>query len=276
MRYEVWDVFTEAAFGGNPLAVVWDEGLDTPEMQAIASEFGFSETVFLADASPGGARARIFTPTQEVPFAGHPAIGAACALAADGHGPGMVLDLAVGPIRVLAESGGAAFTVPGPLRRIEAIPAHVVAGCTGLAEADLGPCERASVGLPFVIAEVPDATVLSQAAPHVDAFRQAAEDFPSPLDFAIYLWTRTGGEVRARMFAPLDEIPEDPATGSAAAALAALIAEGGGPDRLTVRQGGEMGRPSRILTRAVVEGGAVTEVRVAGPAVRVMSGTLHV
>ncbi|MGR3541597.1 MAG: PhzF family phenazine biosynthesis protein [Hasllibacter sp.] len=276
MRYEVWDVFTEAAFGGNPLAVVWQEGLETVEMQAIAAEFGFSETAFVSEVGADGATLRIFTPTQEVPFAGHPTVGTACALAADGGGPAMVLRLNLGPIAAHAEGGRAAFTVPGPLRRIEDIPPMAVAACTGVAVADLRGCVRASVGLPFVLAELADATVLRHAAPDADAFRQAARDHPSELDFAVYLWTREGGEVRARMFAPLDQIPEDPATGSAAAALAALIAEGGGPARLTIRQGEEMGRPSRILTEVALQDGAAREVRVAGHAVKVMSGALHV
>ena len=237
MRYEVWDVFTEAAFGGNPLAVVWNEGLDTAEMQAVAAEFGFSETVFLHDADSQGAAVRIFTPRQEVPFAGHPTVGAACALAGDGAGPAMTLRMALGALPVRAEGGTGAFTVPGPLRRIEEIPTRVVAGCTGLAEADLSGARRVSVGLPFVLAEVASPLVLGQAAPDAGAFRQAAQDYPSEMDFAVYLWCREGSEVRARMFAPLDDIPEDPATGSAAAALAALIAEEGGQDALTIRQG---------------------------------------
>ena len=276
MRYEVWDVFTEAAFGGNPLAVVWNEGLETPEMQSVAAEFGFSETTFVSEVKADGARVRIFTPTQEVPFAGHPTIGTACALSADGGAAEAVLRLNLGPIPVRTDGGSAAFTVPGPLRRIEEVPAHVVARCAGLAEADILSAERASVGLPFVLAELRDPTVLSQAAPQIDAFRQAAQDYPSEMDFAVYLWTRDGAEVRARMFAPLNDIPEDPATGSAAAALTALIAEGGGPARLTIRQGEEMGRPSRILAEAVLDGDRTAEVRVAGHAVRVMSGCLHV
>ena len=105
MRYEVWDVFTEAPFAGNPLAVVWAQGLADDAMLRIAREFGYSETTFVAPV-PDGAEVRIWTPAEELPFAGHPLIGTACALASDGAGPDLTLRIPVGPVAVQARAAG--------------------------------------------------------------------------------------------------------------------------------------------------------------------------
>lgn len=274
MRYEVWDVFTEAPFAGNPLAVVWADGLAEDAMLRVAREFGYSETTFVAPDA-GGASVRIWTPAEELPFAGHPLVGTACALAADGAGPGLTLRIPVGPVAVEARSEGgrgrAAFVREAPLERLGALPAGLVAACCGLAEDDLGaPPERASLGTPFAFAELADPGALDRAAPDLAAFRRLEAEHPLPIRAAIYLWAREDAGVRARMFGLNDALYEDPATGSAAATLARLLRARGEPPAGAIRQGEAMGRPSLIETS--VDGDAV---RVAGAAVRVMSGTLH-
>lgn len=275
--YLVYDVFTDAPFGGNPLAVIPDAaGLAEELFQKIAREFNFSETVFvLPPRDPAHtARLRIFTPTQEVPFAGHPTIGAAVALNDAGGPRQMVLELGVGPIACSAAAGAARFVTTRALERLHAPEPGVVAECLGLAPGDIrsdahGPV-MASVGLPFVLAELADLATLGRCAPVTAAFRAAAARYPSPFDFAVAAYVRDGAQVRMRMFAPLDDIPEDPATGSAAAALGAHLADlAGGPVTLDIHQGVEMGRPSRIRVEAGPSG-----VAVAGSARRIMEGRL--
>lgn len=275
--YLVYDVFTEAPFGGNPLAVIPDaSGLDEALLQKIAREFDYSETTFVypPDDPSCTARVRIFTPGREVPFAGHPTIGTAVALHESGRPGEMVLELGVGPIRCTVSGNAARFTTTRPLERLHEPDAATIASCLGLAEGDIrqdrhGPV-MASVGLPFVFAELRDLAALAQSGPVTEAFRRAEALHPSPFDFALAAYVRNGGSVRMRMFAPLDGIPEDPATGSAAAALGALLSElERAPLVLDIAQGVEMGRPSRIGVAAGPEG-----VTVSGSAVRVMEGKL--
>lgn len=273
MRFETWDVFTDRPFAGNPLAIVWPEPGEAPPMQAVAREFNLSETVFVLPPQAGGtARLRIFTPGQELPFAGHPTIGTAVALA--GRGPDLVLELGVGPLPVRAEAGRARLTTRVPFAREFDVASETVAPCIGLEPGAIRtgthPPVRAGVGLPFVLTEVePDA--LDACAPDVDAFRRAEALHDAPFHFDVLAYARDGDAVRARMFAPLDGIPEDPATGSAACALAALLREVlGRPVALDMRQGEAMGRPSRIAVEADAEGA----VHLEGAAVKVMEGRL--
>jgi trans-2,3-dihydro-3-hydroxyanthranilate isomerase len=234
-RYLVYDVFTETPFCGNPLAVILEAGgLAEALLQQIAREFNFSETVFVfPPADPAhAARVRIFTPTQEVPFAGHPTIGTAIALHDEGGPSEMVLELGVGPIPCSVAAGQARFVTRRPLERLHAVEAGMVAAALGLAEADIVTGAHApvmaSVGLPFVFAELAGLDALARAAPVTEAFRAGQARYPSPFDFAVAPYVRDGANIRMRMFAPLDNIPEDPATGSAAAALGALLADLGG------------------------------------------------
>jgi len=278
-RYLVYDVFSERPFGGNQLAV-FPEAATLPEdrLQAIAREFNFSETTFvLPPRDPAHtARVRIFTPTMEVPFAGHPTIGTACALADAGLGPDMVLELGVGPLPCHAQAGRARFTTAAPLELLARPDPGLVAAALGLERAQLelsrhAP-DMASLGLPFTLTELTGPQALAACQPDVAAFRRGAAAYPGGLDFAQYAYIREGDRVEARMFAPLDMIPEDAATGSAAATLGAyLCALEGRPLELTIRQGVAMGRPSEIAVAA--RAGAVT---VAGAAVRVMEGRLLV
>jgi trans-2,3-dihydro-3-hydroxyanthranilate isomerase len=276
-RYLVYDVFTDTPFGGNPLAVIPDAGgLDDALLQKIAREFNFSETTFVYPPEDPAhqARVRIFTPTQEVPFAGHPTIGTAIALADLGAPGRMILELAVGPIPCEVRGGEASFRTTRPLERSHLPDKALIAECLGLGVSDIRtdrvPPVIASVGLPFVFAELTGLDALARATPVTEAFRRAAARYPSDLDFAIAAYVRDAGAIRMRMFAPLDNIPEDPATGSAAAALGALLAAtDGAPVALDIAQGVEMGRPSRILVEAGPDGVTVT-----GAARRIMEGRL--
>jgi trans-2,3-dihydro-3-hydroxyanthranilate isomerase len=280
--YLVYDVFTDRPFGGNPLAVLPDAGgIPEARLQKIAREFNYSETTFVYPPQDPAhtARVRIFTPTQEVPFAGHPLIGTAVALNEMGRGEKMVLELGVGPIAAVAGSGRASFITTQPLARGGKPAPEDVAACLGLAASDvrsdrLAP-EQAGVGLEFALAELADRATLSRAAPVTEAFRAAARRYPTARDFAVMAYVRDGALIHARMFAPLDNMPEDPATGSAAAALSAMLSEADGRGgRFMIRQGEDMGRPSVIETEVELEAGRTKSVRVSGAAVRVAEGRL--
>ena len=274
--YLVYDVFTGAAFGGNPLAIIpRAAGLDDAVLPAIAREFGFSETIFLFPPRGGGTvRARIFTPVQEIPFAGHPLVGASVALVDAGGSAQMVIETGAGPIPCLARNGRGALVRDVALERLGTPDPALVAACLGVSEVSLLTRHHApvlaSAGLPFCMVELHDPAALARTKPQISAFRRAQAASDLPFDFAIYAYVRDAGRIRARMFAPLDGIAEDPATGSAAAALGLLLADlQGEPVDLTIDQGVEMGRPSVISVSA--EPGSVT---VSGQAVRVMEGRL--
>jgi trans-2,3-dihydro-3-hydroxyanthranilate isomerase len=186
----------------------------------------------------------------------------------------MVLELGVGPIACTVANGKARFVTRRPLERLHAVETDMVAAALGLAPTDIVTARHApvmaSVGLPFVFAELGSAKALARAAPVTEAFRAGQARYPAPFDFAVAPYVRQGEAIRMRMFAPLDNIPEDPATGSAAAALGALLAEiGGAALTLDIAQGVEMGRPSRIRVTAGPEG-----VAVEGSARRIMEGRL--
>ncbi len=281
-RFLILDVFTDAPFGGNPLAVIPDAaGVPEDRLQKIAREFNFSETAFVYPPKDPAhtARVRIFTPMSEVPFAGHPTIGTAVALAELGGPAEMVLELGVGPIHAAAEGGSARFTTTVPLTRGANPAPGIVARCLTLPDdairTDRHAPQIAGVGLEFCLAELASPDALAACVPDTSAFRDAHASYPVTPDFAVMAYCRDGDDVRVRMFAPLDNIPEDPATGSAAAALTAYLAElEGTPLSLDITQGIEMGRPSRIRTSAAYDGGSVTAVTVAGSAVLVAEGRL--
>ena len=197
-------------------------------------------------------------------------IGTAIALAQAGHGPEMTLELGVGPIRAHATPTEARFTTEVALEILAQPSPALVARALSLPESDIAaPPTMASVGLPFTLTELTSRAALSGATPDIEAFREGHAAHPSGLDFAQYAYVREGDTIHARMFAPLDNIPEDPATGSAAAALAAYLTAAEGPLTATIHQGDDMGRPSRI-------GVATTEtsVTISGAAVPVMQGAL--
>ncbi len=290
------DVFTDRRFGGNPLAVFPDaRGLSDARMQAIAAEFNLSETTFVLPPEDArhDARVRIFTPRSELPFAGHPNVGTGFVLArrAASTPDRLTFEEGAGPVRVdvlrhMNGVSGARIAAPIPLTISADIPADVVAGCVGLDPSEIvtavhGPLV-ASVGAAFVIAEVMSVDALARAAPDLGALRAARARFGSgPLDFALHLYARRGGDaarLRSRMFAPLDGIPEDPATGSANAALAALLTslrpEVDTDQSYEIEQGIEMGRPSRIIAAARKDAKGAVTASVAGDCVPVMRGWL--
>lgn len=278
--YLVYDVFTERAFGGNPLAVIPDAtGLDTDAMQKIAREFNFSETTFVLPPQDTAhdARVRIFTPTRELDFAGHPTVGTALALYHLGRaGPDMVLELGVGPIPVSIDGTRAEFATRVPLKTGQAPDAGALAGCLSLPvtaiRTERHPPVEAGLGTDFTLVELTDKAALDSASPDLDAFRRAATD---PGRLAIFAYVRDATRIDARMFAPLGGILEDPATGSASAALAAYLGQlDGASQSFEITQGVQMGRPSRISARVHVENRTPVEVRIAGHAVKVMEGRL--
>lgn len=278
--YRVYDVFTDKPFGGNQLAVIPDaNALPEADLQRIAREFNFSETTFVyppADLAHT-AKVRIFTPTMEVPFAGHPTIGTAVALSDLGHGPEMVFELGVGPIPCSVEGNTAQFTTSAPLEIIGTPDTETVAACLGLPEGviktDVHAPTQASLGLPFTFVELQNRIALRGCAPVLDAFRTATKAYPCPLDFAVFAYVRHGSLLHARMFAPLDNIPEDPATGSASATVTALLSQiEDRPLGFTIHQGVDMGRPSVIMTEALA--GDPMTIRVSGQAVLAMEGKL--
>ena len=292
-RFAILDVFTERAFGGNPLAIVLDaEGLEPETMQAIAAEFGFSETAFVVPPTNPAHhnKVRIYTPRAEVPFAGHPTVGTALLLAWQGcvrEGELLLLEEEAGLVATQLEwansrAARAVFTAPEPPSIGERADPAAVAAALGLEPeqlvTDAGLPVDASCGLPFLLVELVDQEALAAAA-----LTGAVQDLSPGSADGIYLFTcdAGGGEVdlRARMFAPGDGIPEDPATGSAAAALAGHLAGRSGLEdgwhAWTIAQGVEMGRPSLITVRGRREGGRAVEVEVGGAAVLVARGELE-
>ena len=292
-RYVTVDVFTSQRFGGNPLAVVLDAGgLDTVAMQAIAREFNYSETTFvLPPQDPANtAHVRIFTPLNELPFAGHPNVGTAYVLAAErATGSRLVFEEAAGlvPVEIMREGGivaGAELTAPQALQRIASMDGEAVARCLSLAPQDITAARHAplvaSVGVRFVLAEVVSRDALRRAKLNPVA---AAEHLPFHDADSVFFYTRDGGsegaagfDLHARMLWP--GLGEDPATGSATVTLAALLAESGpdGEVALRIEQGRDMGRPSTLLTRTIKSGGVVRSAHVGGHCVTMMQGTIDV
>jgi trans-2,3-dihydro-3-hydroxyanthranilate isomerase len=296
-RYITVDVFTDRAFGGNPLAVVLDaDGLSTAQMQAIAAEFNYSETTFVLPPRDAAhdAQVRIFTVTKELPFAGHPNVGTAFVLATQAAQPPARLrfEEAAGlvAIDIQIEGGkvvGAELTAPQPLKRLTAFSAEQVAACISLSAADIKtdrqPPQIVSVGMPFLVAEVASRQGLRRAKPDAVAFERT---FPCDGAFAVYFYTRDVPEaekpcdLQARMFFPgSSALTEDPATGSATVAAAALLAdlsaERDGEVKLRIGQGVDVGRPSLLLTRIRKQNGAVASAHVGGGCVPMMQGTFR-
>jgi trans-2,3-dihydro-3-hydroxyanthranilate isomerase len=290
------DVFTARTFGGNPLAVIPDaRGLSTEQMQAITAEFNYSESTFvLPPEDPSNtARVRIFDPVHEMPFAGHPNVGTAVALARAGEvfgkpiGDKVRFEEKVGlvEIDILREADvpvGARFIAPGAAEFGPMSEAEVIADVAGLEVSDIQSARHlpqlVTLGIGFVFTEVADLAALERCAPRLDMFKT---HLPVETTDGLYLYARSGGpseiQIRSRMFAPLHGIVEDPATGSAAAMLGALLGKlESGTDDLTVTidQGVEMGRPSRVDVGVRRGADGVDAVMVGGNAVQVMRGVI--
>ncbi len=292
-RYVTIDVFTDRAFGGNPLAVVLDaEGLSAARMHAIAREFGYSETTFvLPPADPANtAQVRIFTPAGEIPFAGHPNVGTALVLARRAATPPIriVFEEAAGlvPLEITLAAGqpvNAELTAPRAFASTGELAAADVAAALSLRATDMLSDTHVptlgSVGLPFLFCELASRAGLRAA--RLDIERLSALLGPWGA-VGVLLYTEEGVEagcdLSARMFAP--SVGEDPATGSACVALAAFLATLGGPPDadmvIRIAQGVDMGRPSLLRARAVKRAGAVVSAHVGGSGVEMMQGTLFV
>lgn len=294
-RYCTCDVFTEKRFGGNQLAVLPEAlGLSDIQMQQIAREFNFSETAFVLPPEKGHTRkVRIFTPTTEVPFAGHPNIGTAFVLAEIGELgkdklPGAICfeeKAGLVPIEIQIDiNGPTVFELKAPqILTLDVFTSiALLAGALSLNENDFvsttHPPSVASVGLPFLFAEVRDTSVLARVRINTEAFELLAKSAVPYIH--VYTWKPGSSKIQARMFAPLDGVSEDPATGSANCALAALLAhhnpDSSGEFSWRVFQGKEMGRSSLLKVRARKENGCVIASWVAGSCVMVCEGHIDV
>lgn len=299
MRYRFFtcDAFTDTRFGGNQLAVLPEaDGLRDAQMQQIAREFNFSETAFVLPAQAGHTcRVRIFTPANEVPFAGHPNIGTAFVLASMGvfgslEAPTSVaFEEQAGLVTISIErlEGGrirCELAAPQRLALGTTVSARSVAAAVSLSADDIVTTSHApqvaSVGLPFLFAELTDRDALARARPDISGLeRLIAEGVASP-DVHLYVKTRDAFDIRARMFAPMDGVPEDPATGSANCALVGLLTHldhaADGAFQWRIAQGVEMGRPSVLEARTEKKDGAVVNVWIGGECVLVSEGSIAV
>ena len=296
-RYFTCDVFTDTRFGGNQLAVLPEaDGLSDEQMQQIAREFNFSETTFVLPPEAGhDCRVRIFTPPREVPFAGHPNIGTAFVLARMGvfgalEAPTSVtFEEQAGPVPVAIHKRQRGriwceLTAPQGLTLGKTVSAQFVASAVALTADDILTTAHApqvaSVGLPFLIAELRDREALARARPDVSGLEGLiAEGIEQP-DVHLYVRTSDGFDIRARMFSPLDGIPEDPATGSANCALVGLLSHldeaASGAFSWRIAQGVEMGRPSVLEARTEKRDGVVVNVWIGGESVMVSEGLIEV
>ncbi len=295
-RFQTLDVFTETALAGNPLAVVLDaEGLDDARMQAVASEFNLSETLFVLEPrnAINSARVRIFTPKLELPFAGHPTVGAAALIA---HRRASDL-LAAQDLRIVLEEPIGDVVCVARRRKGQALAAYFelpklpepladkppptaeIAMSLGLEPQDIGfdghEPSLYSAGAPFLFVPVRSLDAVGRAAPGIMPW--ATKDGP-----ATFMYTREtereGSAYHARMFAGAWGVSEDPATGSAVAGFAGVVQAfdrpRDGEHMLTIEQGFEMGRPSLIALGLAIENGAVVSATIGGSVVVVSSGSL--
>lgn len=285
--YARYDVFTDRAYAGNPLAVAIEPPeLDAGQMQRVAAELNLSETVFLRARPDGSWTTRIFTPATELPFAGHPTVGAALALVDAGlvAAGSVVLQEGVGPVTVEVAGGVATLTTPASPVAVGTADPGDVAAAIGLELSDLHPelgPRGWSAGVPFTIVAVRDLDVLGRAEVDLVRWREAVAHSDAPDLYVVTPLDGVRGERwRARMFGPVVGVVEDPATGSAAAATCGYLAGHAGEARLdagwVIEQGVEMGRPSEIRVQAVRRGAELVAVRVGGRAVKVGAGELVV
>jgi len=296
LEFYTCDVFTEHRFGGNPLAVIPDaRKLSSRQMQQIAREFNYSETTFVLPPKKGHDRkVRIFTPTREVPFAGHPNIGTAFVLAVNGllgqvnDGKVITFEEKAGLVAVsmaINKSGEfrCELLAPQDLKIGPLVMPELAAPALSLEVADINlsvhaPCV-AGVGLPFLIVELISQEALERARFNSVVMETLEKEGIAP---DILLYTRNKGvqDIQARMFAPFDGVPEDPATGSANCALAALLTHHdqalSGQYSWTISQGIEMGRPSVLYASTEKCDGKVTATRIAGDSVMVSHGEIYV
>jgi trans-2,3-dihydro-3-hydroxyanthranilate isomerase len=301
LKFYQADVFTSQPFGGNPVAVIPEaQGLSDDLLQQIAREMNLSETVFVFPPTDPAAvvRLRIFTPTQEIPFAGHPVLGTFFILAELGiisvkePVTRVMQECNIGlfPVELHAEGGRVeqvVMTQPkpeflGPLEETEDL--YKVAGALGLSKHVIAdtkwPVEVVSTGLPVMIVPVRTLTAVRSIRPDATAIADVCRRFGTN---GIMVFTTVTVEstatVHTRMFAPSIGILEDPATGSASGALGAYLVQNGVVEvapttDIISEQGYEIDRPSRIFIRVDSDDDIIQSVRVGGQCVRVLEGVL--
>ncbi len=296
------DVFTALPFGGNPVAVIPDaEGLSDDQLQQIAREMNLSETVFVFPPTDQAAvaRLRIFTPTQEIPFAGHPVLGTFYILAELGIIPAkqavtrLMQECNIGlfPVELHAEDGHVervVMTQPkpeflGPVEETEDL--YKVASALGLSKHVIAdtkwPVEVVSTGLPVMIVPVRTLTAVRSIRPDATAITDLCRRFgANGLMVFTTVTVEPSATVHTRMFAPSIGILEDPATGSASGALGAYLVQNGVVDVLPVteiiaEQGFEIDRPSSIYIEVESDDDIIQSVKVGGQCVKVIEGTLN-
>jgi trans-2,3-dihydro-3-hydroxyanthranilate isomerase len=298
MRYKFFtcDVFTASQFGGNQLAVLPDAtGLSTETMQRIAREFNYSESTFVFPAEQGYTRkVRIFTPSAEVPFAGHPNVGTAFVLAKTGQLGKLHNQLTVTfeenaglvPVTIQQRPDQGIWCelrAPEQLSIGKVIAVEEAAATLSLSTDDIctqtHPPQVASVGLPFLLVELKSREALQRARVSMDHLDKLAARGVVP-DIHLYYQSKDEFDIRARMFAPLDGILEDPATGSANCALAGLLTHHhelkSGEFSWRIAQGVEMGRPSSLEARTEKKDGRVAHTWIGGLSVLVTEGHIEV
>lgn len=285
LAYEIVDVFTDRPFAGNPLAVVFDAGeLAGEQLQTLAREFNLSETIFVLPPEAPGAtyRVRIFTPEAELPFAGHPSVGAAVTLLRAGRiGAGRVVqECGAGLLPLEVSDAGTATLTGGTPSVGAALDPDAVLAMVGLTRADLAPGDAgpgepaprsAGCGLSFGYLPVhPEAVAKARLVVGATA--------PVP-QLSVFAWDAGTATAHARVFCPGVGVPEDPATGSAALGLGVWLVDAGllppdGYATYTVRQGVEMHRPSTLECGVTAVAGAALSVTVCGHVVPVAEGRI--
>ena len=296
LDYRRLDVFTDTAFGGNPLAVFLNaEGLETDQMQRIAREMNLSESVFVERTDyPTEWRVRFFTPSIELPFAGHPTVGTAIALVQEGflgssERQELVLHEGVGPISVVVERSSTSTRATLSVLKLPEfgtpdIDREILAAMLSLSPDDVLNGDWAprpvSCGVPFYFVAVRSLGAIKRVQLRRDLWEQYLATNWAPHLYVITAEVeRAGSAIHARMFPPAMGVDEDPATGGAVAALAGFLAKAKRPKDGTthwrVEQGFELGRPSIIDLEMDVRGGAVVGARLGGAAVAMGGGVLQ-
>lgn len=273
-RYVICDVFTDVPLAGNQLAVFTDaRDLDAPTMQALAKEMNFAESVFVLPPTSDEAdvRIRIFTPARELPFAGHPTLGAAFVLGGPLSKIVIRLETGAGVVPVELERDGPRIVfgwMEQPLPAWEQVASpEAIFAALGVEGSGL-PVERYDLGPGHLYVELPSAEAVAALEPDVAALARATGDGTN-------CFARDGAGWKTRMFAPTHGVVEDAATGSAAGPLAVHLARHGRVafgERIEIRQGAEIGRPSTLYAVAEGDGDRIDRVRVGGSAVTVARG----
>ena len=301
LEFYTVDVFSNKIFGGNPLAIFTNtDDISSDLMQSIASEVNYSETVFIQKPKnkDNTAKVRIFTPKNELPFAGHPNVGAGFLLSCFPNLiPGnysknkMVFEEIAGLVNVIPQYNGATVVgskieAPNKFHKLETVPTSVIQNCIETNEGSIitsnDPPVVAGVGLDFVIAEVQNKEILNNARCNISAFSDADKNFSYGDDFFSLMIYYRGNQqnIFARVFAPLSGIVEDAATGSACGALGALLASQNN-DRnnkynYKIHQGGIIGRPSLINVSILKEKGQIKRTYISGECVLVSKGNFFI